>query len=290
MDNNRAIRELNSLIEDALKPSGILYRVFGRAKENNSLRKKIEKCPNKYQPSGKKIQDFLGVRVTLYFSDDVDIAVDLLKRKFDFIATDSVIDQPEGDVFSAKRFNLIFKTPESINVAYPNEHEEIIDKTFEVQFRTVLSEGWHEVEHDLRYKTKEDWNNHNDLNRALNGIFATLETSDWGIIKLFEELSYRHYKDNKVEEMLRTKFRLRLNSNISCELLKIITEDSYVFKALFRASRPEIIKNLSFICRYVPLTYDTLVHVINYREIQSEKINELQSEILLVHLENISNI
>ena len=26
----------------------------------------------------------------------------------------------------------------------------LIDNTYEIQLRTVLSEGWHEVEHDLR--------------------------------------------------------------------------------------------------------------------------------------------
>ncbi|MBK7959276.1 MAG: hypothetical protein IPK03_14995 [Bacteroidetes bacterium] len=29
----------------------------------------------------------------------------------------------------------------------------LVDSTFEVQLRTILSEGWHEIDHDLRYKS-----------------------------------------------------------------------------------------------------------------------------------------
>lgn len=73
-------------------------------------------------------------------------------------------------------------------------YEDLIDETYEIQIRTILSEGWHEVEHDLRYKCKEEWNNFQEESRLLNGIYATLESSEWAMLTLFEKLSYSQYK------------------------------------------------------------------------------------------------
>ncbi|MFV0581334.1 MAG: hypothetical protein ACK5N4_04745 [Parabacteroides gordonii] len=36
-----------------------------------------------------------------------------------------------------------------------NESFKRIDSTFEIQVRTTLSEGWHEIEHNMRYKCKK---------------------------------------------------------------------------------------------------------------------------------------
>lgn len=46
----------------------------------------------------------------------------------------------------------------------------LTDATYEIQFRTTLSEGWHEIDHALRYKCKTDWDKHEDEERAFNGI------------------------------------------------------------------------------------------------------------------------
>lgn len=60
----------------------MLYRLFGRVKTPDSLKNKLELNPQKYQPDegGKKIQDVIGLRITLYFTDDVDIAIEILKK------------------------------------------------------------------------------------------------------------------------------------------------------------------------------------------------------------------
>jgi ppGpp synthetase/RelA/SpoT-type nucleotidyltranferase len=62
-----------------------------------------------------------------------------------------------------------------------NPQYDLVDNTFEIQFRTTLSEGWHEVDHLMRYKCKPDWeplvplqllfaNNVNDLYLVLRQI------------------------------------------------------------------------------------------------------------------------
>src|SRR5690606_280477 len=94
-----------------------------------------------------------------------------------------------------------------------NSDFELIDNTFEIQFRTTLSEGWHEVDHLMRYKCKSDWQELTSESRMLNGIYATLETNDQALKALFDDISYHHYKAKQWEAMLRNKLRLRFSLN-----------------------------------------------------------------------------
>lgn len=66
-------------------------------------------------------------------------------------------------VFMPTRLNLIFRmddfcSRELVNVLKDIDgiDSSLIDCTYEIQLRTVLSEGWHEVEHDLRYKCRTE--------------------------------------------------------------------------------------------------------------------------------------
>ena len=54
--------------------------------------------------------------------------------------------------------------------ALPEGFKGRIEPTFKIQIRTVFSEGWHEVEHDLRYKCKDDWEGCELYSHTLNGI------------------------------------------------------------------------------------------------------------------------
>ncbi|HAX9791451.1 TPA: RelA/SpoT domain-containing protein, partial [Escherichia coli] len=158
----RIIQSLQKDIEDELNRIGLLYRFFSRTKSESSIIKKYEKEPNKYSEDGKKIQDLFGVRIILYFPDDLFIAQKTLEKLFEIES--KTVDETTANLFAATRCNYVFKLPEVLsNDSVLLKKYSYIDTTFEVQFRTILSEGWHEVEHDLRYKCKEDWVEHNDL-------------------------------------------------------------------------------------------------------------------------------
>lgn len=73
------------------------------------------------------------------------------------------IDVRDVDTFKPTRLNLVMRVPEifkeHISAAINDtNYPDLIDDTYEIQIRTIMSEGWHEVEHDLRYKYKDDWN------------------------------------------------------------------------------------------------------------------------------------
>ncbi|WP_185749671.1 MULTISPECIES: RelA/SpoT family protein [Pseudomonas] len=279
---NRIARRLQETIESELAKLGLLFRVFSRAKTENSLKTKIERNPGKYSSDGKKIQDVFGVRVVLYFPDDQKIAIQALKEIFVFDEASSTIDNPSGNIFSATRCNLIFRLPtEDSESSLLLRSNALLDRTFEIQFRTILSEGWHEVEHDLRYKCQEDWGTHKDLDRALNGIFATLETSDWSMLKLFEEMAYRNYKSAEWTQMLRNKFRLRSNGEINKNITDALDRNPELGKAVYRINREKLLEKLSNKRISIPITPDNIIYICNYFFIKSNTITSLTPQPLI---------
>jgi ppGpp synthetase/RelA/SpoT-type nucleotidyltranferase len=270
--------KLEKSIKTELDKCGLMYRLFSRVKSSESITNKIEK--KDYRNLQKKITDIIGIRITLYFKDDVELVYKTLKAKpnFDHESTD-----PHSiDEFKPIRCNLTF----NLNEEYLNEAKtiisddlDVVDTKYEVQIRTVLSEGWHEVEHDLRYKCKDDWNGHDDLNRNLNGIFATLETSEFSMLQMFENLAYRHYKENKIEPLIKTKYRVRLkNEVLNDELKKLLATDKELLKRIFRIDRKKFFSSFLKSKIRIPLTLENLVLLINHFEIKDPRIREFESD------------
>lgn len=262
-------------VEGCISKLGVMFRIFYREKTKHSLLKKIDKEPGKYCAE-KKIQDLIGIRIALYFVDDIAVARKALEEKFDYVEVDSQVDQPDSEVFKAVRCNLIFRLPDHFDFSntLDEDHAEIVDNTFEVQLRTILSEGWHEIDHDLRYKRKDDWIGLNQENRALNGVYATLETSEWTLLKLFEELAYTHYKKRNVAAMLNNKFRMRLKeSTLDGPLIKYIEDTPELIKRIYRFDRIRILERLSA-RPYRPISISNLIFLMNLESLQDEFIDK----------------
>ncbi len=280
---DRLASETSNAVEEELIKMGLLYRLFYRAKSSNSIESKQKIKNYSEKDNQKKLQDLVGIRVALYFADDVTIVKEMLRKKFKFV--DETIDISETTEFKPTRINLIFRFGEdhtneindTIKTNYP-----FIDNTFEIQLRTVLSEGWHEVDHDLRYKCQSDWDDHKDLERTFNGVFAGLETSDWSTLMIFEKLSYRHYKNKSWQAMLRSKFRLRLEDGIiDTGLVKLLNEDKLLAKKLYRIDRDLFLKEIVLRNLKIPYTLSNLIYACNCIFIGNEKIYELTPTIFL---------
>ena len=282
--------ELRREIEERLFRVGILCRVFARGKDEKSLNEKFAKHPGKYQISGKLIQDVFGIRIALYFPEDIELVKKLLCKKYTYDHPSSTIDSPDTDQFTVTRYNLIFKIPESTATdAKRIIGARAIDTCFEVQLRSILSEGWHEVEHDLRYKSKEHWEDQEDLSRALNGIFATLETSEWSMKRIFDDLAYRHYKNGKWPAMLHSKLRMRVSPTLSVELCELFSSEPELAKEVFRIDRTLVIETLSSVSPWIPINLNNIVHVWNHLHIKSDSLGKLAPEMITDAL-SLSNV
>lgn len=281
---NKVLRDIVTDLESVLNKCGIMYHVFYRTKSTMSIKNKLKKKAEEYLRHNKKMQDLLALRITLYFTDDVEIVHNYLRSQSDFDSES--VDEAEVDRFCPKRLNLVMRVPDKLqqdmNAARKESgYEAFIDNTYEVQIRTILSEGWHEVEHDLRYKCKEDWDEFKEESRLLNGIYATLENSEWSMLTLFDRLSHSQYKNKAWNSMLRNKMRVRFTDNgLSEELCNYLSDNNDTAKSLYRANRTKILKlvmekNFSY-----PLTYDTVLHLINHIDVKDKKLATFEDKIL----------
>jgi putative GTP pyrophosphokinase len=231
------------------------------------------------------LQDLIGIRIVLYFNEDISNARDIISSIYQEVSKDHSIDHYKSDEFKALRYNIIYKlTDDQIDIIDLNELSGKVDSTFELQIRTVFSEGWHEVEHDLRYKCKNDWNGHDQYSRRLNGVYASLETNEWTMIQIFEELAYCHYKAGDYSAMIRQKFRLRFSDTvISTEIIDIFSK-SDIAKKFFRLDRAEIIKKMNQLFNY-PLTMDNFICFCNLVCIKEQELIEKTPELMKEELE-----
>ncbi len=281
---NKVLRDIVTDLESVLNKCGIMYHVFYRTKSILSIKNKLEKKAEEYRRKNKKMQDLLALRITLYFTDDVEIVHNYLRSQSNFDSES--VDEAEVDKFCPKRLNLVMRVPDKLqqdmNAARKeSDYEDLIDDTYEVQIRTILSEGWHEVEHDLRYKCKEEWDEFKEESRLLNGIYATLESSEWSMLTLFDRLSYSQYKNKAWSSMLRNKMRVRFaDKGLSEDLCNYLLDNNDTAKLLYRANRTKILKlvmdkNFSY-----PLTYDTVLHLINHIIVKDKKLAIFEDKIL----------
>lgn len=277
----RVAEELRREIEDFFLSIGFLCRVFARGKAPQSLQQKISKEPGKYSKEGKLIQDAVGVRIVLYFPEDVAIVEELMRTRYKCDESSTTVDLPAADVFSVTRHNLVFTIPDHLKFDMDLVTNQMpVDRTFEVQIRSILSEGWHEVEHDLRYKRKGDWEGYDDLSRSLNGVVASLETAEWSMRKIFDDLAYRHYRARQWEAMLHASLRMRVTSTLSAEIARIVDGDPMIAKGLLRVNRPKLFRTLSRLAPKIPVTVDNMVYVWAHGGAENSELKALIPEFL----------
>lgn len=273
--------DLRRQVEESLSGVGILSRVFARGKDSESLNRKLARHPGKYAVGGKLIQDVVGIRVALYFSEDISLVKSILESRYHLDLPSSTIDTPDRDKFSVTRYNLVFRLPEDLVGSFQRVSAgEPLDTCFEVQLRSILSEGWHEVEHDLRYKSQDSWQGHDDLSRALNGVVATLETSEWSMGRIFDELAYRHYKLKNWSAMLPNLLKIRMRGNISSDVAGILNADADAAKDLLRVDRARLITCMFAARPRIPLTMENLIFFWNATGPQYASLTALTPELV----------
>ena len=200
-------QDLKRIISDRLEQCGLYYRCFSRIKTASSMAHKF--ALKDYGAENKKLQDLVGVRINLYFDDDVEICQNIVENTFDVIGW-STSERSEEE-FKPTKLNGVCRLPEYLRSEISTETWDMyIDDTFEIQIKTMFFEGWHEIEHDMRYKGEELWKNYKGFSRYFNSILATLELCDKSMVTLFEDLGHSLYKSGRWSDMIKSHFRLKL--------------------------------------------------------------------------------
>ena len=270
--------QLTADISDSLSRCGLIFRIFSRVKSESSVRNKLEK---KYaDKKAKKLQDMIGIRIVLYFQDDVD-ALALYYSVGDVVK--KAIDELDSSTFRPQRLNITSRIPldmvDDFMAALPEQIRDFIDPTYEIQIRTVFSEGWHEVEHDLRYKCKEDWNGCEPYSRALNGVIATLETVEWNMRAIFSEMARHNFMHSNFTAMLRNKFHLRFKSESLSETLNAyLVKNRHLAEGALNVDRLIVIYTLLTHKAHFDLTFDNLFFLINRIEMMDMDLMAMEPE------------
>lgn len=148
-------REIHKLLETKLNDSGIMALVTSRIKDPGRLKEKLIAREPEHQYSNKEdiysdIVDLIGLRVALYFPNDITRVESLIKSDFTVTKIKSFPeDRKNNDIYtyrfegySAKHYRIIYE--------YNERHYKI-----EIQVASLLMHAWAEVEHDLAYKQKK---------------------------------------------------------------------------------------------------------------------------------------
>ena len=271
---------LESQIYQHLNQCGLMFRLFARVKTISSLHHKMQIKGDKYRSGNSLIQDMIGLRVVLYFQDDVD-ALAFFYSCGEVV--DSSIDEFDSSTFRPQRLNLTCKLPaelvEDFRKALPEEFADYIDNTYEIQIRTIFSEGWHEVEHDLRYKCKEDWEGCENYSRVLNGVIATLETTEWNMKFLFDQMARTNFQNKNYQAMLRNKMHLRIKGEgLTASIQEFLIQHPHVAESILNTDRFVIILTLLNHQKPIELTYDNLFFLINRIEMNNQGLRDLEPE------------
>lgn len=271
---------LEEQLSRQMTKSGLMFRLFFRVKTFSSIQHKVKFKGELYRTGKAIMQDVIGFRIVVYFTDDVDVVScslssnGLVRRS---------VDEPDSTTFRPQRLNLTRNLPaqfvDDFRKSLPVEYAQYIDNTYEIQIRTVFSEGWHEVEHDLRYKCKDDWEGCESYSRTLNGVIATLETAEWGMKSLFHELAHQNYRTGNYRAMLRNKMRIRLKGDdFSPVVSDFLRDNPMVAKGVIKTDRMLFVLALMEHAGSIELTYDNVLFLVNRMDIHNEALMALEGE------------
>ena len=278
-------QEIRQNISGILDKCGIFYRVFSRIKSASSLAHKFS--TEKYG-TDKKIQDLVGIRINLYFQDDIEICKELIEEMYELAEPSWSTTESSDSNFEAAKINGVFHLPEFlIRRISPQTWDMAIDRTFEIQIKTVLFEGWHEVEHDFRYKLKSQkfgaglssiWDEYPTMSRQLNSIVATLELCDNSLVTICENLGHDLYKNQEWENMLRLHFRVRLSDEPLYEgISDILSQNSSALgKKLYKCKRKILMHKLFYSTHPLPLSVNMIIMLLNKEVLDNnQQINRI---------------
>lgn len=275
-------RDIKENINSDLQRLGVMYRLFSRVKEPESINEKIIR--KGYSESGKKMQDVIGFRIVTYFYDDVKLLFDFFRKRLNEVGFE--FDEAKTNVFEPLRKNLVCRFENENETRFndllaSDPNYKMVDSTFEIQFRTSFSEGWHEVEHNMRYKCKDEWNELTNEWRTLNGMYAVMETSDQALKGLFEDISYHHFKKNNWEGMLRNKFRLRFKlEELRPDICAAFNKNKDLAKLIFKSDRNKILWSYIDSGLVMHMSMNNLVFLINHLRIKDNLLESITPQIL----------
>ncbi len=170
---DRARENIKEALEEYLKEENISFvTIESRIKDFESFYEKISR--KKYENPFEENEDFCGIRIILYFQDDIEKVNKIIEENFFIQESENKSNKLEDNEFGYRSNHLIIKVKDSWCVT-PN-YKGLENLKIELQIRTVLMHTWAAIEHKLGYKNNQELPK--NLKRKLYLMSAQLENAD----------------------------------------------------------------------------------------------------------------
>ena len=164
------------------------------------------------------LTDMMGIRMIYAFLEDINIAVEQIKKLFDIKEVEVKGAEKKFSEFGYESVHVLVKIPEDFKPKFEGKYaglKPVSDELVcEIQIRTILQDAWAEVEHELIYKT--EFNPFDiPLRRKLASINASLTLAD---ITFQEIRDYQNKLQKALDERRRSFYNIAdnlLNENES---------------------------------------------------------------------------
>ncbi|WP_394692746.1 GTP pyrophosphokinase family protein [Hyphobacterium sp.] len=167
-----------------LKDSSLKYSMLEfRVKKEDSIKDKIAR--KGYSDPEYQIEDIAGVRVILYYSNDVGILSDLIDKEFNVIHNEDKSNALAVNEVGYRSHHKIVQIPKTW-CKVPN-YKGMENLKCEIQIRTVLMHAWAAIEHELQYKNESDIPT--QLKRKIYLLSGKLEEADDQFLDVRNQIS-----------------------------------------------------------------------------------------------------
>jgi ppGpp synthetase/RelA/SpoT-type nucleotidyltranferase len=169
-------------IQKELRPLGIWCDVDARAKDVDSLVKKLIKKPEHTYDT---LPDKAGARVIVRYLNEIPPIIDVIRTIFDCKEPENKLEKLGPERFGYLSVHLDdfrFKLVDSASTEYPPDVFRL-----ELQVRTLAQNLWSEMSHDSVYKSDESQLTPN-LKRRINLMAGQIEVADREFDRLGKEL------------------------------------------------------------------------------------------------------
>ena len=201
---------LYELIKSLLATLDVKYHTIEhRTKTIESLEEKIGR--KNITDTKKEIMDISGIRIILYYQEDVDKVVDLVKNNF---AIDEKNSINKADLYNSNEFGYLsvhyIVTLDDKRNKLP-EWNLFSELKAEIQIRTVLQHSWASISHQLMYK--KNYEIPKELERKLYQLAGLFELAD----EQFLNIKHQH---NSLKERIKNEITTE-TENIEINLLTL---------------------------------------------------------------------
>ncbi len=206
------------IISDSFQNSASckIHNIESRAKDVESFRKKCRKTSSdgmpKYNDPIENITDLAGVRIILFFPDDIAKICNFIEENFDFKEKRDVGEErfAQSGSFGYASIHYLVKLKED-QLKLP-DFAGYRDMICEIQVRTVLQHAWAEMEHDIQYKSPQ--NLPAEIRRKFVALAGMLEIAD----REFQSIQHE-------DERLRSSIKKSLEEQLTREGISTIQTD-----------------------------------------------------------------